>query len=132
MKTLVYVVVLSLGFFEISGSEKIISYSKIDETLQETWEKTYPVMYSRIVKKDVLGKGIMELKEKNRPVYLYTFIVFFPKYRIEEDKLVGGEDGGKEILVKLYFRPGDKESPYKVDLGEFSEKYNLNNVRWIK
>lgn len=132
MRKCTFLLLFLISLFELSGTEKIIPYTNIDPILQETWEKTYPVMYSRIIKKDVLGKGIMELREKNRLVYLYTFIIYFPKYRVEEDKLVADEEGGKEILVKLYFRPGEKESPYRVDLGEFWEKYNIGNVRWIK
>lgn len=116
----------------LSGKEKILPYSEIDPILRETWEKTYPVNYLRIVKKDVIGKGIMEIREKNRFIYLYTFIIYFPKYRLEGEKLVADEEGGKEILVKLYFRPGEKESPYQIDLGEFFEQYNLGSVRWIK
>jgi hypothetical protein len=114
-------------------AEKIPEYKDIDPILQTTWDNTYPVSYSRITKKDTLGKGIMVLKEKNQLIYLYTFLVYFPVYVLEEEKLVAREEGGRDILVKLYYRPGDKELPYKIDLGEFSEKYNLRSVvRWIK
>ena len=113
-------------------SQKIIPYSEIDPILQKAWEEIYPVSYTKITQKDTLGKGIMVLKEKNQLIYLYTFLVYFPAYRLEEEKLVADETGGRDILVKLYFRPLDK-LPYKVDLGEFSEKYNLKSVvRWIK
>jgi hypothetical protein len=113
-------------------SQKIIPYSEIDPILQKAWEEIYPVSYTKITQKDTLGKGIMVLKEKNQLIYLYTFLVYFPAYRLEEEKLVADETGGRDILVKLYFRPQDK-LPYKVDLGEFSEKYNLKSVvRWIK
>lgn len=113
-------------------SQKIIPYSEIDPILQKAWEEIYPVSYTKITQKDTLGKGIMVLKEKNQLIYLYTFLVYFPAYRLEEEKLVADETGGRDILVKLYFRPQDKLS-YKVDLGEFSEKYNLKSVvRWIK
>ena len=113
-------------------SQKIIPYSEIDPILQKAWEEIYPVSYTKITQKDTLGKGIMVLKEKNQLIYLYTFLVYFPAYRLEEEKLVADETGGRDILVKLYFRPQDKLS-YKIDLGEFSEKYNLKSVvRWIK
>jgi hypothetical protein len=113
-------------------SQKIIPYSEIDPILQKAWEEIYPVSYTKITQKDTLGKGIMVLKEKNQLIYLYTFLVYFPAYRLEEEKLVADETGGRDILVKLYFRPQDKLS-YRVDLGEFSEKYNLKSVvRWIK
>lgn len=114
-------------------AEKIPEYKDIDSILQTTWDNTYPVSYTKITKKDTLGKGIMVLKEKNQLIYLYTFLVYFPVYVLEEEKLVAREEGGRDILVKLYYRPGDKEVPYKIDLGEFAEKYNLRAVvRWIK
>ena len=114
-------------------SQKIIPYSEIDPILQKAWEEIYPVSYTKITQKDTLGKGIMVLKEKNQLIYLYTFLVYFPAYRLEEEKLVADEEGGRDILVKLYFRPQDKALPYRVDLGEFSEKHNLKSVvRWIK
>ncbi|NBU97670.1 MAG: hypothetical protein EBS19_05535 [Spirochaetia bacterium] len=114
-------------------ADKIIEYKDIDPILQTTWDNTYPVPYTRITKKDTLGKGIMVLREKNHLIYLYTFLVYFPVYVLEEEKLVAREEGGRDILVKLYYRPDDKEVPYKIDLGEFAEKYNLRSVvRWIK
>ena len=128
--------IIGLFFFLLYSSslfsQKIIPYSEIDPILQKAWEETYPVSYTKITQKDTLGKGIMVLKEKNQLIYLYTFLVYFPAYRLEEEKLVADETGGRDILVKLYFRPQDKLS-YKIDLGEFSEKYNLKSVvRWIK
>ena len=126
---LTFVIQISFGLY----AEKIPEYKDIDPILQATWDNTYPVSYSRITKKDTLGKGIMVLKEKNQLIYLYTFLVYFPVYVLEEEKLVAREEGGRDILVKLYYRPSDKEIPYKIDLGEFAEKYNLRAVvRWIK
>ncbi len=114
-------------------SQKIIPYTEIDPILQTAWDEMYPVAYTRITQKDTLGKGIMVLKEKNQLIYLYTFLLYFPAYRVEEEKLVADETGGRDILVKLYFRPHEKTKPYSVYLGEFSEKYNLKSVvRWIK
>jgi hypothetical protein len=129
--------IIGLFFFLLYSSslfsQKIIPYSEIDPILQKAWEETYPVSYTKITQKDTLGKGIMVLKEKNQLIYLYTFLVYFPAYRMEEEKLVADEAAGRDIHVKLYFRPHDKVLPYKVDLGEFSEKYNLKSVvRWIK
>ncbi len=124
---------LNLFFFNALYSQKIISYAEIDPILQTAWDEMYPVTYTRISQKDTLGKGIMVLREKNQLIYLYTFLIYFPAYREEEEKLVADETGGRDILVKLYFRPHEKTKPYSVDLGEFSEKYNLKSVvRWIK
>ncbi len=126
---LFFVVQISFGL----NAEKIPDYKDMDSILQTTWDNTYPVSYTKITKKDTLGKGIMVLREKNQLIYLYTFLVYFPVYVFEEEKLVAREEGGRDILVKLYYRPGDKEVPYKIDLGEFAEKYNLKSVvRWIK
>jgi hypothetical protein len=128
-----YGLIFFLLFSSSLFSQKIIPYSEIDPILQKAWEEIYPVSYTKITQKDTLGKGIMVLKEKNQLIYLYTFLVYFPAYRLEEEKLVADEAGGRDILVKLYFRPQDKALPYRVDLGEFSEKYNLKSVvRWIK
>ena len=124
---------LHLFFSNAIYSQKIISYAEIDPILQTAWEEIYPVAYTRITQKDTLGKGIMVLREKNQLIYLYTFLVYFPAYREEGEKLIADEMGGRDILVKLYFRPHEKTKPYSVDLGEFSEKYNLKSVvRWIK
>lgn len=126
---------LLLHLFLVNGiySQKIISYAEIDPILQTAWDEMYPVPYTRITQKDTLGKGIMVLREKNQLIYLYTFLVYFPAYREEEEKLVANEMGGRDIFVKLYYRPHEKMKPYSVDLGEFSEKYNLKSVvRWIK
>ena len=131
-KNPMYGIIFFLLYSSSLFSQKIIPYSEIDPILQKAWEEIYPVSYTKITQKDTLGKGIMVLKEKNQLIYLYTFLVYFPAYRLEEEKLVADETGGRDILVKLYFRPLDK-LPYKVDLGEFSEKYNLKSVvRWIK
>ena len=131
-KNPMYGIIFFLLYSSSLFSQKIIPYSEIDPILQKAWEEIYPVSYTKITQKDTLGKGIMVLKEKNQLIYLYTFLVYFPAYRLEEEKLVADETGGRDILVKLYFRPQDKLS-YKVDLGEFSEKYNLKSVvRWIK
>jgi hypothetical protein len=132
-KNLIFGFIFYLLYSSSLFSQNIIPYSEIDPILQKAWEKTYPVSYTKITQKDTLGKGIMVLKEKNQLIYLYTFLVYFPAYRLEEEKLVADEEGGRDILVKLYFRPQDKALPYRVDLGEFSEKHNLKSVvRWIK
>jgi hypothetical protein len=109
-------------------------YSKIEPILKDTWEKTYPVSFTKIIKKDTLGKGIMVLRNSKKQIYyLYTFLVFFPRYTLEDGKLVIVKDRGRNVLVKLYHYPFDEETPYKIDLGEFAEKYNQREaIRWIK
>jgi hypothetical protein len=133
LKKLTFLFIFVLQITSQLFAEKIPEYKDIDPILQTTWDNTYPVSFSRITQKDTLGKGIMVLREKNNLIYLYTFLVYFPVYVLEEEKLVAREEGGRDILVKLYYRPSDKEVPYKIDLGEFAEKYNLRAVvRWIK
>ncbi|HNI25345.1 MAG TPA: hypothetical protein PLJ29_03240, partial [Leptospiraceae bacterium] len=79
------------------------------------------------------GKGIMVLRSKSGgEEYLYSFKVFFPRYSFADSKLVA-ETEGREIIVRLYHNPADKENPYRIDLGEFTEKYELGKaLRWIK
>lgn len=110
-----------------------VPYSKIEPVLEETWDRSYPVRYSKIIKKDLLGKGIMVLRNKSgSEEYLYSFKVFFPRYSFTDSKLVA-ETEGREIIVRLYHNPSDKENPYRIDLGEFTEKYELGKaLRWIK
>jgi hypothetical protein len=130
MKVLLFLLLFCFPIYSV----ETLPYSKIEPILQETWDKTYPLKFTKIIKKDVLGKGIMVLKDsKSRIYYLYSFLVFFPRYKLEDGKSVYEEGLGREIVVKLYHHPYEKEVPYKIDLGEFQEKYNLQKVvRWIK
>ena len=55
-----------LGYFSIITNlfaNPILPYKKIDEVLKKTWDTTYPIEYKTIVKKDLLGKGIMVVKK---------------------------------------------------------------------
>ena len=127
---------LLLGFLLINESifaNPIISYKKIDETLKKTWEETYPVEYKSITKKDLLGKGIMVVKNKQKQMeYMYSFQIFIPRVSMVDGVKTVMEDG-KEIIVKLIHNPSNLEKQYRIELGEFSEKYYQGNViRWIK
>jgi hypothetical protein len=127
-KTLVF---LLIAFHPILSNP--ISYNEIDSILESTWKETYPLPYTKIIKKDTLGKGIMVLKDKKGLYYLYSFLLFFPRSYEEDGVLKTDDTNGKEILVRLYYRPANKEMPYSLDLGEFTEKYNLKSVlRWIQ
>lgn len=108
-------------------NENLIPYKKIEPKFLETWEATYPVSYQKILKKDLIGKGIMLLKSNE---YLYSFLVFIANRELENSQEKILEDG-KEIEVKLYFNP--KQNQYRIELGEFTEKYDQRNVlKWIK
>ncbi|MBP7282872.1 MAG: hypothetical protein KBA66_14920 [Leptospiraceae bacterium] len=111
----------------------IISYKQIDDTLKKTWDETYPVEYKKITKKDLLGKGIMVVKNKQKQMeYMYSFQIFIPRVSMVDGEKKEMEDG-KEIIVKLIHNPNDVEKPYRIEMGEFSEKYYQGNVvKWIK
>ncbi|HMV44941.1 MAG TPA: hypothetical protein PKD50_20595, partial [Leptospiraceae bacterium] len=76
---------------------------------------------------------IMVTKNKQKQLeYVYSFLVFIPRVSMVEGVKTEMEDG-KEIIVKLVHNPSDTEKPYRIELGEFSEKYYQGNVvKWIK
>ena len=129
-------ILLFVGYFAIITNlfaNPILPYKKIDEVLKKTWDTTYPIEYKTIVKKDLLGKGIMVVKNKQKQLeYMYSFLLFIPRVSMVDGVKTEMEDG-KEIIVKLIHNPSDTEKPYRIELGEFSEKYYQGNVvRWIK
>ncbi len=129
-------ILLFVGYFSIITNlfaNPILPYKKIDEVLKKTWDTTYPIEYKTIVKKDLLGKGIMVVKNKQKQLeYMYSFLLFIPRVSMVDGVKTEMEDG-KEIIVKLIHNPSDTEKPYRIELGEFSEKYYQGNVvRWIK
>lgn len=123
----------ALFLFPIPNFAKVLRYSEIDHKLKETWDKAYPVSYTKIISKDTEGKGILHFRNKKKgDRYIYTFIVFLPRYKYEENVLVPEEEG-REVFVKLYFDPVEKEEPYSIHLGEFDEKYEKKSkINWIK
>jgi hypothetical protein len=114
-------------------ANEIIPYKKIDEIFKKTWDDTYPIEFKKITKKDLLGKGIMVVKNKQKQLeYMYSFQVFIARVGMVDGVKTESEDG-KEIIVKLIHNPSDVEKPYRIELGEFSEKYYQGNVvKWIK
>lgn len=112
---------------------EIVPYNMIDSILKKTWDQTYPVTYTKIVKKDISNKGIMVIRNtKGQLEYLYSFIIFLPRYKYENDQKVELEQG-KEIIVKLIHNPKNKENSYRIDLNEFIELKERNRiVKWIK
>jgi hypothetical protein len=121
-------------FFTTSvySSTKVLTYSEIEPVLRKTWEDTYPLPFTTIVKSDLLGKGIAFVKKNGKSMYLYSFEVFMPRYILEDNETKAMEEGRK-IIVRLYYNPSSKEKPYFLDLGEFEEKYNRGLIiRYIK
>ena len=114
-------------------ANEIIPYKKIDEIFKKTWDDTYPIEFKKITKKDLLGKGIMVVKNKQKQLeYMYSFQVFIARVGMVDGVKTESEEG-KEIIVKLIHNPGDVEKTYRIELGEFSEKYYQGNVvKWIK
>ena len=123
---------LTLGIlFVVDESGAIPDYKTAEKNLLPTWESAFPVSYSKVIKKNPTKKGILEIREKKSVKYIYTFIVFLPRYKVEDGELAIQSEG-KEIFVKLYFDPSEKENPYSVRLGEFEEKYfSRSKARWI-
>ncbi|MEM7182478.1 MAG: hypothetical protein AAF518_16305 [Spirochaetota bacterium] len=82
----VFLLIVSLVFFPVLAKSKVPSYQEMESKLKETWDAQIPVPYTKIVKKDLLGKGIVLLRgKKRRRYYLYTFLVYLPRYK-EENK----------------------------------------------
>jgi hypothetical protein len=136
VKNTISFVLFWIFFFLLSQkttAESPPAYSKIEPILKEVWEETYPLSYTKILKKDLLGKGIIVLKTKEGLNYLYTFLVLFPKYSLQDGILSFDEKEGRKIIVKLYYSPNQIEKKYWIDLGELTEKYEKQNiVRYIK
>ncbi|TGK08888.1 hypothetical protein EHO60_12695 [Leptospira fletcheri] len=107
-------------------------YAELDKILVSTWNSTFPVPFTRIVKRDLSGKGILEYrKSSKKTVYIYAYLVFLPKYEEEGEKPVRRE-AGREVKVKLYYDPSAKEK-YEIVLGEFDEAYDAKGrLRWIR
>ena len=132
MTSKLIITILLVLHIPIYGSTKVISYSEIEPILRKTWEDTYPLPFTTIVKSDLLGKGIALVKKNGRSMYLYSFEVFMPRYLMDGEEVKAMEEGRK-IIVRLYHNPSSEEKPYFIDLGEFEEKYNRGLIiRYIK
>ncbi len=127
------IIIFTILFFTPLLSQIPVPYSKIDPVLQSTWENSFPIMYSKIIKKDLIGKGIIMTREGKRLIYLYTFLIAFPKFDIQNGELKIEQQDFKKLEVKLYYDPSKKENAYWIDLGEIVEFYDKSKiVRYIK
>lgn len=123
-----FLFLLCIGLPLVAGTKKkVVSYQNIDSIFKETWDATYPVPFEKIIKKDLIGRGIMILRKKRRRVYLYSFLISLPLY-IEKNEQITKIGQGKQVTVRLYYTPSDVEKPYTVRLGEFSERYTRRGV----
>ncbi len=112
---------------------KYLSYSKMESILAEIWNETYPVPFRKILKRNINGKGILLYREKNRTYYIYTFLVSIPSYRLQDRGEVVALEEEREILVKFFYEPSNKEKPYSIRMGELDEeKPGRGLIRYIQ
>jgi hypothetical protein len=106
----------------------------MEKNFKEVWGKWFPVAYSKILKKDLTGKGVLVYKKTpERVVYIYTYLVFLPLYMESEEvpKEIPGK--GREIRAKLIYEPAHPTEKYSIEFTEFDEQYNGKSaVRWIR
>ncbi|WCL47699.1 hypothetical protein [Leptospira sp. GIMC2001] len=120
-------VLFILFFLALPVYSNYTSYGKIDPILKKTWDEQIPLPYDSIKKKNINNKGILQYRLSNkRIVYIYTFLVYMSNYEPLEKQIVKAK-GGREMLVKLYFDPLNKEKPYWIQFGELDEELDRNN-----
>ncbi|TGK10581.1 hypothetical protein EHO58_00945 [Leptospira selangorensis] len=128
---------LLLGIFLFSVTNlysEVPKHSDMDKTLLTTWNKTFPVPYTKILKRDLAEKGVLYYrKNSKRSVYIYSYSVFLPLYAEQNEKPVKKDDNGREVKLKLIYDPSSKDEKYTIELGEFDEMYDAKGIiRWIR
>lgn len=124
------VLLISLVFFFYGLEAKVPNYKEAEKILKKTWDETFPLPYSKVLKRDTTGKGILVYRADLGTAYIYTFVIFLPRYTEVEKKPVA-LDEGREIFLKLIFLPGNKEKQYTIEFSRFDEPYNGRAIRWI-
>ncbi|EMJ99369.1 hypothetical protein AB3N61_17605 [Leptospira sp. WS58.C1] len=106
----------------------------MDKTLLAVWNRTFPVPYTKILKRDLAGKGVLYYrKNSKKSVYIYSYSVFLPLYMEQNEKPVRKDDSGREIKLKLIYDPSSEEEKYTIELGEFDEMYDAKGIiKWIR
>ncbi|TGK33822.1 hypothetical protein EHQ12_03865 [Leptospira gomenensis] len=129
--------ILSLWIFFILPSavhSNIPGHAAMEKNFKEAWGKLFPVPYTKLLKKDLTGKGVLVYKKTpERTVYIYTYLVFLPLYSEYEEtpKEVSGK--GREVRTKLIYEPTHPSEKYSIEFTEFDEQYNGKSVvRWIR
>ncbi|TGK01901.1 hypothetical protein EHQ53_15660 [Leptospira langatensis] len=127
------IVFVFLLIFVTDLYSEVPKHSEMDKILLNTWNKTFPVPYTRILKRDLSGKGVLYYRRSaKKSVYIYSFVVFLPLYAEEGERPVQKE-GGREIKLKLIYDPSSQEEKYTIELGEFDEIYDAKGIiRWIR
>ncbi|XDD52450.1 hypothetical protein AB3N59_19135 [Leptospira sp. WS92.C1] len=112
----------------------IPTHNGMEKNFKETWGKSFPVAFTKLLKKDLTGKGVLVYrKTPERIVYIYTYLVFLPLYTENEEipKEVPGK--GREVRAKLIYEPTNPSEKYSIEFTEFDEQYNNKSVvRWIR
>ncbi|PJZ70923.1 hypothetical protein CH373_06935 [Leptospira perolatii] len=108
------------------------TYHQADKILVSTWNRTFPVPFSKILKRNLNGQGILAYRKDSKSVvYIYTYLVFLPLYAEENEKPVP-KDSGREVKVKLIFQPDSPGEKYEIQFGEFDEAYDKKRImKWI-
>ncbi|TGL58818.1 hypothetical protein [Leptospira sarikeiensis] len=134
MKALFRFLVFGTCLFSVTQLySDVPKYSEMDKTLLSVWNKTFPVPYTKILKRDLAEKGILYYrKNAKKSVYIYSYLVFLPLYGEQNEKPVQKE-GGREVKLKLIYDPSSKEEKYTIELGEFDEMFDAKGIiRWIR
>ncbi|AAN51822.2 hypothetical protein ACO2J1_09570 [Leptospira interrogans] len=129
--------VLSLWIFLILPSvvySNIPTHSGMEKNFKETWRKSFPVPYAKILKRDLTGKGVLVYKKTPlKIVYIYTYLIFLPLYKENEELPQEIPGKGKEVRVKLFYEPSNPVEKFWIEFTEFDEQYNSKSVvRWIR
>ncbi len=124
------------GFFLLYVTQlysEVPKHTDMDKNLVSTWNKSFPVPFTKILKRDLSGKGILLYKKSSKKsVYIYSYSVFLPLYTEEGEKPVKKE-GGREIKVKLLYDPTSNSEKFTIELGEMDEAYDTKGiVKWIR
>ncbi|TGM03739.1 hypothetical protein EHQ76_08825 [Leptospira barantonii] len=129
--------ILSLWIFFILPSavySNIPTHSGMEKNFKEAWGKLFPVAYTKLLKRDLTGKGVLVYKKtSDRTVYIYTYLVFLPLYMESEEapKEIPGK--GREVRAKLFYEPSNPSEKFSIEFTEFDEQYNSKSVvRWIR
>ncbi|AXR62650.1 hypothetical protein [Leptospira mayottensis] len=129
--------ILFLWIFFILPSvvySNIPTHFGMEKNFKETWRKSFPVPYTKILKHDLTGKGVLVYKKTPKTiVYIYTYLVFLPLYSENEEvpKAIPGK--GKEVRAKLFYEPSNPSEKFLIEFTEFDEQYNSRSViRWIR
>ncbi|RHX78710.1 hypothetical protein [Leptospira yasudae] len=129
--------ILFLWIFFILPSavySNIPTHSGMEKNFKEAWGKNFPVPYTKLLKRDLTGKGVLVYKKTpERTVYIYTYLVFLPLYTENEEVAKEIPGKGREVKVKLFYEPSNPSEKFSIEFTEFDEQYNSKSVvRWIR